>query len=399
MVIWWLGVPAMAFVAWQAFRRRSLALALIADRVRRASGSPGRGSTGPRSSTTTTRACRSCSWRSAYFVAELWHGAVAPDVAARPRRRRRSRSMGPVILWLLRCPLCAVAGVERSTRARRPAHGNPGNLVVTPATAAMVVVALVTVLVLLSAAARASAGRASDGRPLGRARPAAARRRPRAVGGVALAIARLLPDGEPLFTINGVGAELIALIVGRARSADLAAQVAHGARRPPVRRRAGRGGRRAGSCSCTRTSRRCRCRRRSSTRTRASCRPTSTRSSSRSTPRPRPGRCSPTRRSWSLALAGRRVRRRGLQRVGLAPGAGRAAEERGDAGRRQPGSAERGDGSRARPARRTPAGGRRLARPRRAATAGPRRVKSGGQRARPPRAAGSRSRSSRRPWR
>ncbi|MDT4947326.1 MAG: hypothetical protein QOH14_4059, partial [Pseudonocardiales bacterium] len=29
LVIWWLGVPAMAFVAWQAYARRSLALALI----------------------------------------------------------------------------------------------------------------------------------------------------------------------------------------------------------------------------------------------------------------------------------------------------------------------------------------------------------------------------------
>jgi dolichyl-phosphate-mannose--protein O-mannosyl transferase len=30
LVIWWLGVPAMAFVSIMAFRRRSLALALIA---------------------------------------------------------------------------------------------------------------------------------------------------------------------------------------------------------------------------------------------------------------------------------------------------------------------------------------------------------------------------------
>ncbi len=29
LVIWWLGIPAMAFVAWQAFKRRSLALALL----------------------------------------------------------------------------------------------------------------------------------------------------------------------------------------------------------------------------------------------------------------------------------------------------------------------------------------------------------------------------------
>ena len=30
LVIWWLGIPAMAFVAWMAFKRRSLALTLIA---------------------------------------------------------------------------------------------------------------------------------------------------------------------------------------------------------------------------------------------------------------------------------------------------------------------------------------------------------------------------------
>ena len=30
LVIWWLGIPAIAFAAWMAYRRRSLALALIA---------------------------------------------------------------------------------------------------------------------------------------------------------------------------------------------------------------------------------------------------------------------------------------------------------------------------------------------------------------------------------
>jgi hypothetical protein len=34
-----------------------------------------------------------------------------------------------------------------------------------------------------------------------------------AVGGAALAVSRLLPDGEPLFTINGIIPEIIALIV------------------------------------------------------------------------------------------------------------------------------------------------------------------------------------------
>ena len=34
IVIWWFGIPAMLFATWQAYSRRSLALALIVDRVR-----------------------------------------------------------------------------------------------------------------------------------------------------------------------------------------------------------------------------------------------------------------------------------------------------------------------------------------------------------------------------
>ena len=93
-MIWWLGLPAMAFAAWQAFKRRSLA-------------------PGPRS-----RSASPCQWVSwaridrasfqyhyytslpflflalAYFLAELWHGAVAPDVAARAADGRGRRSSG-----------------------------------------------------------------------------------------------------------------------------------------------------------------------------------------------------------------------------------------------------------------------------------------------------------------
>ncbi|HEV2006351.1 MAG TPA: phospholipid carrier-dependent glycosyltransferase, partial [Candidatus Limnocylindrales bacterium] len=73
LVAWWLGIPAMAFIAWQAFRRRSAALGLI----------------------TIAFACQWISWSRidraafqyhyytalpfvllalAYFFAELWHG-------------------------------------------------------------------------------------------------------------------------------------------------------------------------------------------------------------------------------------------------------------------------------------------------------------------------------------
>jgi hypothetical protein len=112
LVIWWLGIPAMAFVAWQAYARRSLALALVVIAF----------------------LCQWIAWARidraafqyhyytslpfvimalAYFAAELWHGAsrrtwlfakVAAGVAI----------MGPAILWVLARPLCGFVGVDRA---------------------------------------------------------------------------------------------------------------------------------------------------------------------------------------------------------------------------------------------------------------------------------------------
>ena len=59
LVIWWFGRPGDGVRVDQAFRRRSLGAGAHRDRVRRASGCRGRASTAPRSSTTTTRRCRS----------------------------------------------------------------------------------------------------------------------------------------------------------------------------------------------------------------------------------------------------------------------------------------------------------------------------------------------------
>ena len=53
----------------------------------------------------------------AYFVAELWHGAVAPDVAAGAARGRRSRSSAPALMWLF---------VAAAVRVRRRRVGQPG---------------------------------------------------------------------------------------------------------------------------------------------------------------------------------------------------------------------------------------------------------------------------------
>ncbi len=110
LVIWWLGIPAMAFVAWMAFKRRSLALTLIAvgfaaqwipwARIDRAAFQYHYYTALP-----------FVVMALAYFMAELWHGAsrytwfLARAVAA-------IAIMGPALMWLFSRPLCAVVGVE-----------------------------------------------------------------------------------------------------------------------------------------------------------------------------------------------------------------------------------------------------------------------------------------------
>jgi hypothetical protein len=198
----------MAFLAYQAFRRRSLGLTLILVAFLAQWVSWAR----------IDRAAFEYHYYTSlpfvvlalgYFVAEIWHGAsrrtwLLARVAA------ATALMGPVILWLLRYPMCAIADVESVNAGSQACNGNPGNLVVTPATGAMVVVALVTVIVLLWQLVGLGRPRV-DGKPIsgGDLLPIVASA---AVGGTALAIARLLPDSDPLFTINGVVPEIIALI-------------------------------------------------------------------------------------------------------------------------------------------------------------------------------------------
>ena len=89
MVIWWLGIPAMAFVAFQAYRRRSLALALILIAFLAQWVSWAR----------IDRAAFQYHYYTSlpfvilalgYFVAEIWHGASRRTwlLARAPRRWR-----------------------------------------------------------------------------------------------------------------------------------------------------------------------------------------------------------------------------------------------------------------------------------------------------------------------
>ncbi|MEO5705125.1 MAG: phospholipid carrier-dependent glycosyltransferase [Candidatus Limnocylindrales bacterium] len=109
LVAWWLAVPALAFAAWQAYKRRSAALALIVIAF----------------------AVQWLSWaridRAAfqyhyytslpflflalgYFLAELWHG-TSRRIWLLARLAAATAILGPFGLWLLHRPLCAIARV------------------------------------------------------------------------------------------------------------------------------------------------------------------------------------------------------------------------------------------------------------------------------------------------
>lgn len=111
-VLWWLAIGAMAFACWQAFKRRSLPLALIAiaffwqwlswSRIDRASFQYHFYTALPFFLAAL-----------AYFLAELWHG---------PSRRTwlLARAMAvaacllPGVLWLLKPELCGLARVDET---------------------------------------------------------------------------------------------------------------------------------------------------------------------------------------------------------------------------------------------------------------------------------------------
>ncbi|HET7728238.1 MAG TPA: phospholipid carrier-dependent glycosyltransferase [Candidatus Limnocylindrales bacterium] len=206
LVIWWLGIPAMGFVAYQAFRRRSLGLALIAIGF----------------------ACQWIPWARidrasfqyhyytslpfvilalGYFVAELWHGASGATWRL-ARVAAALAVLGSPILWLLRLPACAFVRVEAVNPGSQACVGNPGNLEVTASALAMTVVGIGTLLAFGSEVAR-----------LRRAREdlAASSLVPivviAVVGAVLLGIASGIPGSAAVISLPGLVPEAIALVV------------------------------------------------------------------------------------------------------------------------------------------------------------------------------------------
>ena len=147
LAIWWLGIPALAFCAWQAYRRQSVALALIVVgfawqwlpwvRIDRATFQYHYYTSLP-----------FLALALAYFLAELWHGP-SPRTWLLARASAAVAIVGPALLWVGKAPLCRFVGVEVANPGSQACVGNPGDLVVTARVAGVVVVMLVALGVLL----------------------------------------------------------------------------------------------------------------------------------------------------------------------------------------------------------------------------------------------------------
>jgi 4-amino-4-deoxy-L-arabinose transferase-like glycosyltransferase len=210
IIIWWLGVPALAFVAWQAFRRRSLPLALIAVAF----------------------ACQWIPWARidraafqyhyytsvpfvilalAYFLAELWHGASRATWLL-ARLAAAAAIVAPAALWLFHRPLCGFVRVEAVNPGSQACPTLIPEFVLTWRILAVGVVLLVAVLVLVRQLVDLDRPEDVDLAPSrlgewGRLLLSAA-----AAGGALLAANLLLPE-TPFLELSNIAVEPIAVVI------------------------------------------------------------------------------------------------------------------------------------------------------------------------------------------
>ena len=212
LVIWWLGIPALAFVSWMAFRRRSLALTLIAvgfaaqwipwARIDRAAFQYHYYTALP-----------FVVMSLAYFFAELWHGA-SRHTWALARIAAAVAIVAPAVMWLLDRPLCAVVGVERVNPGSQACPAVIPEFVLTVRTLGLAIVIGIGLFFIVR---RFLAFESTDGREVGRDQMA--RRLPIALldrargGGRRSLVVSLLPD-TAILTLTNIPVEPIALVVG-----------------------------------------------------------------------------------------------------------------------------------------------------------------------------------------
>jgi hypothetical protein len=147
LVAWWLGVPALAFTCWQAFKRRSPALALIAigfavqwiswSRIDRAAFQYHYYTALP-----------FLFLALAYFLAELWHGPSARTWLL-ARLSAAVAVLGPFLLWLFHRPMCGIVRVTDINPASQACPTLIPDVTITPRAVVIAVVVGVGVLLLL----------------------------------------------------------------------------------------------------------------------------------------------------------------------------------------------------------------------------------------------------------
>ena len=211
LVIWWLGIPAIAFVSWMAFRRRSMALALVAiafaaqwipwARIDRAAFQYHYYTALP-----------FVVMALAYFMAELWHGA-SRHTWALARIAGGLAIMGPALMWLLDRPICAFVGVDNVNPGSQACPAVIPDFVLTAQTAGLAIVLAVGLIVIIRGFLAMQAEQPfDDGRTV--ATPALIRLviAGLVITGALVAATVLLPD-TAILTLNNIPVEPIALVV------------------------------------------------------------------------------------------------------------------------------------------------------------------------------------------
>jgi hypothetical protein len=207
LVIWWLGVPAMAFVAWQAYARRSLALALIGIGFAAQWVSWAR----------IDRAAFQYHYYTslpfiimglAYLLAEIWHGASRRTWLL-VRLAAATAIMGPALLWLFDRPLCGFVGVERANPGSQACPPLIPQFVLTAQTLGLAVVLCIAVIVFLRQLSQLDRAEPGEG-PVRQLAPLGAT----AIGALVglFIVGRMGVD--PVLTLDRIPVEPVAIILG-----------------------------------------------------------------------------------------------------------------------------------------------------------------------------------------
>ncbi len=208
LVIWWLSVPAMLFVSVMAYRRRSLALALIMvgfaaqwipwARIDRAAFQYHYYTALP-----------FVVLALAYFVAELWHGASRATWRL-ARLGGAAAIVLPAAMWLFSRPLCWFVGVESVNPGSQACPAVIPDLVLTARTAGLAVVAgigcffLIRAVLALAESDRDGPGSGDGYRPILLTGGAVA---------LGLVAVSLLPDAA-ILTLTSIPVEPLVLLAG-----------------------------------------------------------------------------------------------------------------------------------------------------------------------------------------